>query len=87
MEVNKSVRTAAAAAGVLMTMVVMSVTLVEVTATSTTTGQTEGDSSTSNLLKHLSLLYKGNYVIYGNGVTHLHSHYIMNTVLKFTICT
>ncbi|XP_071537222.1 uncharacterized protein [Panulirus ornatus] len=62
-----SVMTTASAAGMLLTMVLMLVTTTEANATPSTTGQTEDDSSISNLLEHLSLLYKNTYVVYGNG--------------------
>ncbi|KAG7167273.1 U-scoloptoxin(11)-Sm5a-like isoform X2 [Homarus americanus] len=57
-------RARVAAAGVLVTLTVVLVTLAAVNATP---ASTSSDHSSSNLLKHLTFLYKDTYVLYGNG--------------------
>lgn len=63
----ESVRVAAAAAGVFVTLAVVLITVAVVNSCAAPTA--EEDPGASELLSHLSLLYKGTYVIYGNGVS------------------
>ncbi|XP_066951808.1 uncharacterized protein [Macrobrachium rosenbergii] len=65
-----NVRVAAAAAGVFVTLVVILVTLAVVSSSvNAAPADTEADDEPpkSDLLKHLSLLYQGTYVLYGKG--------------------
>ncbi|XP_037783954.1 U-scoloptoxin(11)-Sm5a-like [Penaeus monodon] len=65
MGVAESVRVAAAAAGVFVTLAVVLITVAVVNSCAAPTA--DEDPGASDLLSHLSLLYKGTYVIYGNG--------------------
>lgn len=69
MGVAESVRVAAAAAGVFVTLAVVLITVAVVKSCAAPTA--DEDPGASELLSHLSLLYKGTYVIYGNGVSRL----------------